>query len=102
MAAKKPVTKTTTKSTVKPEAEVKTPAKKPAAKKAPAKSQEIYIQFAGKEVLDKDLMNRVKDIWTKDLGNKVKDMTDVKIYVKPEEHAVYYVINNDVTGSFEF
>ena len=99
MAAKRTVTKTTKKTTVDTKAEVKTEAvkpaaekvevKKPAAKKAPAKTQEIYFQSAGKEILDKDLTE------------KVKDMTDVKIYVKPEENAAYYVINGDVTGSFE-
>lgn len=82
-------------------AEVKAPVKKTAAKKAPAKSQEIYLQFAGKEILDKDLTDKVKEIWTKELGNKVKDMADVKIYVKPEESAAYYVINGEVSGSFE-
>lgn len=119
MAARKVVTRATTKSAVekktevkaeavKQEASVKTqaaeakaPAKKAPAKKTPAKTQEIYLQFAGREILDKDLMERVKTIWTKDLGNKVRDLVDVKIYVKPEECAAYYVINNDVTGSFE-
>ena len=111
MAAKRTVPKTTKKTTVDTKAEVKTEAvkpaaekvevKKPAAKKAPAKTQEIYFQSAGKEILDKDLTEKVKDIWTKELGNKVKDMTDVKIYVKPEENAAYYVINEDVTGKFE-
>lgn len=87
MAAKKVVTKTA--------------AKTAPAKKAPAKTQEIFIQFAGKEILDKDLTDKVKEIWTKELGNKVKDMVDVKIYVKPEESAAYYVINGDVTGSID-
>ncbi len=118
MAARKVVTRATTKSAVEKKTEVKaeavkqeasvktqaaeakTSAKAPA-KKAPAKTQEIYLQFAGREILDKDLMERVKTIWTKDLGNKVRDLVDVKIYVKPEECAAYYVINNDVTGSFE-
>lgn len=99
MAAKKTVTKTTTPAK-ETKAEVNT-VKAPAKKKAPAKTQEIYLQYAGKEILDKDLTDRVKEIWTKELGNKVKDMADVKIYVKPEESAVYYVINGEVSGSFE-
>ena len=101
MAAKRTVTKTTKKTTVDTSAEVKTEAVKPAAKKAPAKTQEIYFQAAGKEILDKDLVEKVKDIWTKELDNKVKDMVNVKIYVKPEENAAYYVINDDVTGKSE-
>ena len=55
----------------------------------------------GKEILDKDLVDKVKEIWTKDMGNKVKDLIDLKIYVKTEENAAYYVINGDVTGRFD-
>lgn len=29
-------------------------------------------------------------------------ITDLKLYVKPEEHAVYYVINGDCTGSIAY
>ena len=77
------------------EAKTEAPVKKTTGKK----TQEICLQFAGKEITDKEIMDKVKEIWTKELGNKVKDMIDVKVYVKPEECAVYYVINGDVTGS---
>ena len=108
MAARKSVTKTTKKPVeAKAEAvkevvaeEVKAPAKKAAAK-APVKTQEVYVQFGGKEVSVKDLTEKVKYIWTKELGNKVKDMTDVKVYVKPEENTAYYVVNGEVSGSME-
>lgn len=108
MAARKGVTKTTkkpveAKTEVAAEViaeEVKAPAKKASAK-APVKTQEVYVQFGGKEISVKDLTERVKDIWTKELGNKVKDMTDVKVYVKPEENTAYYVVNGDVSGSME-
>ena len=96
MAARKSVTKTTKKPVeAKAEAvkevvaeEVKAPAKKAAAK-APVKTQEVYVQFGGKEVS------------VKDLTEKVKDMTDVKVYVKPEENTAYYVVNGEVSGSME-
>ena len=88
-------------------AEKKAPAKKPAAKKtaakkAPAKKAELktemYLQFYGKEYSDKEILQKVKEIWTKVLKNKVGDMKDVKIYLKPEESKAYYVINGDTTG----
>ena len=88
-------------------AEKKAPAKKPAAKKtaakkAPAKKAELktemYLQFYGKEYSDKEILQKVKEIWTKVLKNKVDDMKDVKIYLKPEESKAYYVINGDTTG----
>ena len=91
-AEKKPaartVKKTAAKKTAAPAAKAET-AKAPA-KKAPAKTQEIYVQY-----------KKVKEIWTKEMGNKVKDLVDLKIYVKTEENAAYYVINNDVTGRFD-
>ncbi len=74
---------------------VETTAKKATVKK----TQELYIQYAGKEVTEKEIMDRVKEIWTKELGNKVKDMITVKVYVKPEDSAAYYVINGEVAGS---
>ena len=78
-----------------------TGAKTAAEEKAPAVEESIYLQFGGKEILTKDLTARVKDIWTKELGKKEKDLTDLKLYVKPEEHTVYYVINQEVTGSID-
>mgnify|MGYP006078990675 FL=1 len=88
-------------------AEKKAPAKKTAAKKAPAKKApakkaelktEMYLQFYGKEYSDKEILQKVKEIWTKVLKKKVGDMKDVKIYLKPEESKAYYVINGDTTG----
>lgn len=83
----------------------KAAAKKPAAKKAPAKKAEvkteIFLQFAGKEYTEKEIFQKVKEIWTKVLKNKVGDMKDVKIYLKPEESAAYYVVNGDTTGKVD-
>lgn len=91
-------------------AEKKAPAKKTAAKKAPAKKApvkkaelktEMYLQFYGKEYSDKEILQKVKEIWTKVLKKKVGDMKDVKIYLKPEESKAYYVINGDTTGEVD-
>ena len=83
----------------------KTAAKKAPAKKAPAKKAELktemYLQFYGKEYSDKEILQKVKEIWTKVLKNKVGDMKDVKIYLKPEESKAYYVINGDTTGEVD-
>ncbi len=93
MAAKKTV-KTEVKEVVE-----KATVKKTAAKK-PAKKQEVYIQFGGREVLEQEVLDKVKKAWT-GMGNKVGDMLDVKIYIKLEDAVAYYVINGDVTGSVE-
>lgn len=82
---------------------VKKAAKKTAAKttkKAELKT-EFFLQFSGKEYTKKEILKKVKDVWTKDLKNKVGDMKDVKIYLKPEESAAYYVVNGDTTGKID-
>lgn len=82
---------------------VKKAAKKTAAKttkKAELKT-EFFLQFSGKEYTEKEILKKVKDVWTKDLKNKVGDMKDVKIYLKPEESAAYYVVNGDTTGKID-
>ena len=81
-------------------AEKKAPVKKAASKKAELKT-EMFLQFAGKEYTDKEIFDKIKYVWSKVLKNKVGDMKDVKIYLKPEESAAYYVINGDTTGKVD-
>ena len=45
-------------------------------------------------------MKIAKDVWKYDLKQKAGDLTSVELYVKPEEQAVYYVMNGEFTGSF--
>lgn len=74
--------------------------KKTTAKKAVLK-ESVYLQYAGKEIDSKEVLKKVKAYWTKTLKNKVGDMKSVTIYLKPEENAAYFVINEEVTGSVE-
>ena len=75
-------------------------APKKTAKKASAKV-ELFLQFAGKEYTEKDIFQKVKDVWTKQMKNKVGDLKDVQIYIKPEEFVAYYVINGETTGKVD-
>lgn len=91
--------KTTTKKAAAP--------KKPAEKKAPAKAakkeaeQEMILQFGGREIKEKDLYERIQQIWIEGYGKKAEELKSLKVYVKPEEFTAYYVINDDVTGSID-
>lgn len=85
---------------VKKTAAKKTVTKKSTAKKAELKT-EMFLQFAGKEYTEKEILQKVKEIWTKNLKKKVGEMKDVKIYLKPEESAAYYVVNGDTTGKVD-
>lgn len=61
--------------------------------------ENIFIEFQGKKVERKQLIDSLKALWVEQ-GNKVKDLKIVDLYYKPEESMCYYVINNEITGSF--
>ena len=73
------------------------PKKEAAAKKAPAKKAEketeaaVVIQYAGKEIAAKEILERAKIAFA-DANPGVKIETIV-LYVKPEEDVAYYVVN---------
>lgn len=79
---------------------------KEAVKKAPAKKaavkETVYLQYAGKEIDTDALKARVKEIWTNDMQKKAADMKSVVLYLKPEDNAAYYVINDEVSGKIDF
>ena len=60
----------------------------------------MFVEYKGKQVEDKAILAAVKKAWTES-GNKVGDMKTVELYIKPEEAAVYYVINGTDTGKVE-
>ncbi len=96
--AKPEAKKETAKATEKKTAIKKTAIKKTAAKKSAVK-ETIYLQYLGKEINKDDVVKSVKDVWTKQLKRKVGELQSIDLYLKPEENAVYYVINGEETGS---
>ena len=93
---KKTTRKTT--ATKKSAAAKTTAAKRTTRKKAHVVNQEVYIQFWGKEVYAKDVVDRIKNIWETDMGRKLEELLDLKVYIKPEENGAHYVINGEITG----
>lgn len=74
------------------------------AKKAVAKKEiktTLFVEYYGKQVEDKTMIAAAKKAWT-NTGHKVADIKTIELYVKPEEAAVYYVINKTETGKVEF
>lgn len=107
-AEAKPEVKAETKPEVKEEkkapVEKKAPAKKAPAKKTTAKKDikvKAVVEYYGKQVEEKDMIAAVKKAWTKS-GRKVADIKTIDLYIKPEEGAVYYVINGIDTGAVAF
>ena len=107
-AAKKPVAAKKPAAAKKPVA-----AKKPAAAKKPVAAKKtvaakkvsadakLFIQFDGREVSKSDIEKQFDKIWKENLGKKADEIKNATLYVKPEEAAVYYVVNDDITGKFD-
>ncbi len=68
-------------------------------KKAEVKAN-LTVQFGGKSYSQEELMKIAKDVWKFDLKKKVGDLKSVELYVKPEENTCYYVMNDEIAGSF--
>lgn len=62
--------------------------------------QNVYVQFAGKEILTADLVAQVTEKWVA-LGHRASSIKELNLYVKPEDSAAYYVINGKESGKIE-
>lgn len=89
-----------TKETAKPARE-----KKPsrAAKKAAAKAAkeelvpEVFIQYQGNEAIVADVIEKAKNEFVAE-GHRASSIKSLQVYLKPEEFAAYYVINQKFAG----
>lgn len=57
----------------------------------------LFVEYGQNKIEDKELVAKTKELWT-NAGNKIKDIKTLNLYVKPEEDAVYYVVNDEFTG----
>ena len=71
--------------------------KEKATKVAPKKETVITIQHQGNEITVASVEEKVKAAFVAD-GHKASTIKTLNIYVKPEEYAAYYVINDEFTG----
>ena len=81
-------------------AAVKKTVKKAVTRKTAAKSEpstEVFIQYHGKQIDEKALLERVMQ----DCGEDKISVEDLKLYVKPEDNACYYVANGNVAGKVD-
>ena len=59
-----------------------------------------FVEYNGKQVEEKEIIANIKKVWV-EAGNKVGDIKTLDLYIKPEEEAVFYVINETESGSVE-
>ena len=71
---------------------------KKTAKKAELKVSTV-LQFQGREFTEADFVEQAKKLWA-DAG-KTEAIEEMQLYVKPEDGAVYCVINGEAMDSFE-
>lgn len=76
-----------------PAAKKPAPAKKPAAKDPKIK---VFVEYQGRQVDQDAILKAVKADWK---GESVKSL---EVYVKPEDGAVYYVVNGEGAGRVDF
>ena len=80
---------------------VKTVKKAAAKKTAKAEKKElvpeVFVQFDGNEDVVANVIERAKEAFTAD-GHRASSIKSLKVYLKPEEYAAYYVINDTYAG----
>lgn len=65
-------------------------------RKAAAPEVKLYVQYQGKQLSQEEAVEAVKAAWA---GEAIQR---VELYVKPEDGAIYYVINGSETGKVTF
>ena len=84
-------------------AETKETAKPARAAKKAAKAAkeelkpEVFIQYQGNEAIVADVIEKAKNEFVAD-GHRASSIKSLQVYLKPEEFAAYYVINQKFAG----
>ena len=77
------------------------PVKKAAAPKDEEVKANIVLQYAGKNVTYDTIVQSSKDSYQNEMGGNIDEIKKLSVYVKPEENAAYYVVNDKVQGRID-
>ena len=89
--------KTAEKKAVRKTAAKKAPAKKAAEKAAEAKTT-IILEYCGRQVTENTMIAGARNVWAE--AGHTEAIETMELYVKPEDGAVYCVINGEPVGKF--
>lgn len=64
------------------------------------KSETVVLQFYGQDVNVEDVIQNIKDAYT-GAGHRASSIKKLQVYLKPEESAAYYVINDKQAGKVD-
>lgn len=67
--------------------------KKTVARAKKSGKKEIFFQYQNQEISMQLVIEKVREAYKAE-GLEVSDADDVRIYVKPEENMLYYVVND--------
>lgn len=59
---------------------------------------QIYFQYSGTELAANAMIEQIENIWK---DSNEGPITSIDLYIKPEEMAAYYVINEEHTGKID-
>lgn len=59
---------------------------------------EVVVEFAGVQVSVDEVIENVKKTFAAESNEEIKS---VKVYLKPEDHTAYYVINETIQGQMD-
>ena len=97
----KPTVEKAVKATRKTAAKATDKVRKTAAKAVGAEvSPVVYVQYQGEEEKIEDLVAAAKAAFAAEHART--KVTDLKLYIKPEERAAYYVVNEKFAGRVDF
>lgn len=66
----------------------------------PSMETEVFVEYDASQIRAKDVVQQVKDKY-KEEGKNIDDIRKLNVYIKPEDNAAYYVINDDENGKIE-
>ena len=73
------------------------PAAKTTAKKTAKFEPEVIVQYQGNEAEQAEIVERIKAQFVSE-GHRAGNIKSLKVYIKPEDGAAYYVINDKNAG----
>ena len=56
--------------------------------------EEVFVQYGSNEVLTAKVVEKVKAAYIAE-GHKADTIEKIRVYIKPEENMVYYVVNDE-------
>ncbi len=62
--------------------------------------EEVYVQFSNNEVVAANVVEKVKAAYVAE-GHTLEAVEKLRVYIKPEENMIYYVVNDDYASGID-